>query len=264
MQLSSCSCCRTYHYDVSIALSQKRILYLILILVLAYCRVWQTFLVILVGYTAWVSPFEFGFIDRPRGALAITDNVVNGFFFIDIVLTFFVAYLDKATYLLIDNRQQIARKYLFSWFVFDVISTIPNELARKFLPSQVHDLGFFNMLRLWRLRRVSSLFARYSCSSLSLQLLNFICFSCGLLYPAQFLLVKFIDYFLIVYSKFEAVITFKGLYLFIYLANRSIKQSGFQLLDQTVFDTNMYSDLIGLKASSTPSVMFLELVPFLS
>lgn len=129
---------------------------------------WQTFLIVLVVYTAWVSPFEFGFVNRPRGALAITDNIVNGFFFIDIILTFFVAYLDKATYLLIDNRRQIARKYVFSWFVLDVVSTIPNELARMMLPPKVQDFGFFNMLRLWRLRRVSSLFARYSYSFLSL------------------------------------------------------------------------------------------------
>ncbi|XP_020259216.1 potassium channel AKT1-like [Asparagus officinalis] len=123
-------------------------------------RVWQTFLIVLVVYTAWVSPFEFGFVKGPRGALAITDNIVNALFFIDIILTFFLAYLDRATYLLIDDHGQIARKYVFSWFSLDLISTIPNELARKILPPKVRDYGFFNMLRLWRLRRVSSLFAR--------------------------------------------------------------------------------------------------------
>ncbi|PSR84537.1 Potassium channel like [Actinidia chinensis var. chinensis] len=123
-------------------------------------RAWETFLVVLVIYTAWVSPFEFGFLDKPQGPLSITDNVVNGFFAIDIVLTFFVAYLDRATYLLVDNRKQIAWKYASSWLAFDVISTIPSELARKISPSPFRTYGLFNMLRLWRLRRVSSLFAR--------------------------------------------------------------------------------------------------------
>ena len=117
-------------------------------------------MVVLVIYTAWVSPFEFGFLDKPQGPLSITDNIVNGFFAIDIVLTFFVAYLDRATYLLVDNRKQIAWKYTSSWLAFDVISTIPSELARKISPSPFRTYGFFNMLRLWRLRRVSSLFAR--------------------------------------------------------------------------------------------------------
>ncbi|XP_075522557.1 potassium channel AKT1-like [Primulina tabacum] len=123
-------------------------------------RAWDSYLVLLVFYTAWVSPFEFGFIRRPRGLLAITDNIVNSFFFIDIVLTFFVAYLDKETFLLIDDQKLIALRYSRTWLVFDLISTIPSELARKILPSTTETYGYFSMLRLWRLRRVSAMFKR--------------------------------------------------------------------------------------------------------
>ncbi|KAJ3695232.1 hypothetical protein LUZ60_000609 [Juncus effusus] len=123
-------------------------------------RAWDAFLIVLVAYTAWVSPFEFGFLHKPTGGLAITDNIVNGFFAIDIILMFFVAYLDRSTYLLIDDHKKIAWKYTTSWFVLDVVSTIPTELARRVLPHQLRSYGFFNMLRLWRLRRVSALFAR--------------------------------------------------------------------------------------------------------
>ncbi|XP_020549591.1 potassium channel AKT1-like isoform X2 [Sesamum indicum] len=70
------------------------------------------------------------------------------------------AYLDKTTYLLVDDRKQIAWKYASSWLAFDVISTIPSELARKISPKPLQTYGLFNMLRLWRLRRVSALFAR--------------------------------------------------------------------------------------------------------
>lgn len=123
-------------------------------------RIWETFLVLLVIYTAWVSPFEFGFLKQPQSPLSICDNVVNGFFAVDIVLTFFVAYLDKATYLLIDDHKKIAWKYASSWLALDIISTIPTELARKISPKPLQSYGFFNMLRLWRLRRVSALFSR--------------------------------------------------------------------------------------------------------
>ncbi|CAA0814270.1 Potassium channel AKT1 [Striga hermonthica] len=121
-------------------------------------RAWETFLVILVVYTAWVSPFEFGFLEKPQGPLSIMDNVVNGFFAIDIILTFFVAYLEKSTYLLVDDPKKIAWKYTTSWLAFDIISIIPSELARKI--STFRFYGLFNMLRLWRLRRVSALFSR--------------------------------------------------------------------------------------------------------
>ncbi|XP_047327503.1 potassium channel AKT1-like [Impatiens glandulifera] len=123
-------------------------------------RFWETFLVLLVFYTAWVSPFEFGFLEKPRGPLPILDNVVNGFFFIDIAMTFFLAYLDKTTYLLVDDKTKIAWRYAKSGLVFDVVSTIPAELVRIILPSNLQSFGYFSMLRLWRLRRVSAMFAR--------------------------------------------------------------------------------------------------------
>lgn len=119
-------------------------------------------------YTAWVSPFEFGFLKKPQSPLSVTDNVVNGFFAVDIVLTFFVAYLDKTTYLLVDEPKRIALKYSRTWLIFDVISTIPSELAQKISPSPLRSYGLFNMLRLWRLRRVSALFSRYEDFSICL------------------------------------------------------------------------------------------------
>ncbi|KAH6773000.1 K+ transporter 1 [Perilla frutescens var. frutescens] len=113
-----------------------------------------------IAATAWVSPFEFGFLDKPSTPLSITDNIVNGIFAIDIILTFFVAYLDKNTYLLVDDQWLIARRYACSWLVLDAISIIPSEIGRKIFPKVFRNYGSFNMLRLWRLRRVGALFAR--------------------------------------------------------------------------------------------------------
>ncbi|XP_010047932.2 potassium channel AKT1 [Eucalyptus grandis] len=125
-----------------------------------YYRFWKTFLVVLVAYTAWVSPFEFGFLREPVISLSITDNIVNAFFAMDIILTFFVAYLDKTTYLLVDNPKKIAWKYTTTWFALDLISTIPSELAWRIFPSNFYCYGLLTMLRLCRLRRVNDLFSR--------------------------------------------------------------------------------------------------------
>ncbi|XWS27197.1 hypothetical protein CRYUN_Cryun26dG0094300 [Craigia yunnanensis] len=123
-------------------------------------RSWDKFLVFLVFYTAWVSPFEFGFLSKPQQPLSITDNVVNAFFALDIVLTFFVAYLDKTSYLLEDEPKKIAWRYLRTWFLFDVISIVPAEIARHIFPHSVPSYGLLTLLRLWRLRRVSQWFSR--------------------------------------------------------------------------------------------------------
>ncbi|CAK7350222.1 unnamed protein product [Dovyalis caffra] len=125
-------------------------------------RAWEMWLVVLVVYSAWISPFEFAFLTYKKDALFIFDNIVNGFFAVDIVLTFFVAYLDSQSYLLIDDPQKIALRYISTWFIFDVCSTAPFQSLSLLFRN--HGSGFglniLSMLRLWRLRRVSALFAR--------------------------------------------------------------------------------------------------------
>ncbi|ESR62925.1 hypothetical protein CICLE_v10014336mg [Citrus x clementina] len=125
-------------------------------------RAWEMWLVVLVVYSAWICPFEFAFLTYKKDALLIIDNIVNGFFAIDIILTFFVAYLDSQSYLLVDDPKKIAIRYMSTWFIFDVCSTAPLQFLALLLTNNSSELTFrlLNMLRLWRLRRVSSLFAR--------------------------------------------------------------------------------------------------------
>ncbi|XWS73083.1 hypothetical protein CRYUN_Cryun02cG0095300 [Craigia yunnanensis] len=142
-------------------------------------RSWDTFLVFLVLYTAWVSPFEFGFLTKPEYPLSISDNVVNALFGIDIVLTFFVAYLDKTSYLLVDEPKKIAWRYVRTWFLFYFISIIPAEVDRVILPHFLPSYDLLSFLRLWHLRRVSQFFSRLEkdkgYSYFSVQCLKLLC-----------------------------------------------------------------------------------------
>lgn len=54
--------------------------------------------------------------------------------------------------------------YLSTWFALDICSTAPLETISLLFTNYNSELGFklLNMLRLWRLRRVSSLFARFA------------------------------------------------------------------------------------------------------
>ncbi|KAG4112918.1 hypothetical protein ERO13_D13G192300v2 [Gossypium hirsutum] len=127
-------------------------------------RWWQTFLVVLVLYSAWASVFELAFNKTARGPLLIVDLVVDVFFAIDIVLTFFVAYLDKSTYLLVDDHKKIALRYVTRvWFFMDITSTLPYQFIFRIFTGAWHDgeiFSFLNLLRLWRLWRVSEFFKR--------------------------------------------------------------------------------------------------------
>lgn len=127
-------------------------------------RWWQNFLIPLVIYSAWISPFETGFLHEPipRG-LFIVGNIINIFFAIDIGLTFFVAYKDESTGLLVYEPKKIASKYLRTWFLFDVSSTFPFQASSLLFTGKFGSgltFSLVHILRLWRLRKVSALFAR--------------------------------------------------------------------------------------------------------
>ncbi|KAL2477546.1 Potassium channel AKT2/3 [Forsythia ovata] len=127
-------------------------------------RCWETLMVLLVAYSAWVCPFEIAFMNsRPNKELYIADNIVDIFFTVDIVLTFFVAYIDPRTQLLVLDPRKIATRYLSTWFLMDVASTIPFDTV-SFLFTGKHQAGVsysvLGMLRFWRLRRVKSFFTR--------------------------------------------------------------------------------------------------------
>ncbi|WOL11025.1 potassium channel KAT3-like [Canna indica] len=125
-------------------------------------RLWELFLIFLVLYSAWICPFEFAFLRYLPSTIFLVDTIVDSFFAIDIVLTFFVAFIDHKSYLLVDDPKRIAVRYLSTWFIFDVCSTFPFQTINFSFNRHGNILSFklLSMLRLWRLHRVSSLFAR--------------------------------------------------------------------------------------------------------
>ncbi|TVU35298.1 hypothetical protein EJB05_17182, partial [Eragrostis curvula] len=121
----------------------------------------QGFLIVLVLYSAWVSPFELAIEKAVTTPLLAVDLVVDIFFAVDIALSFFVAYVDRSTNLFVDDRKKIASRYLTRpWFAMDVASTIPFHVIFRLVSGKGTWFGFLNLLRLWRLRRVSNLFAQ--------------------------------------------------------------------------------------------------------
>ncbi|KAJ0883893.1 putative potassium channel, voltage-dependent, EAG/ELK/ERG, rmlC-like jelly roll [Helianthus annuus] len=129
-------------------------------------RYWQTLMVVMVAYSAWTYPFEVAFLkssSHTHKQLYIADSIVDLFFAIDIVLTFFVAYVDPTTHLLVRDPKSIATRYLSTWFVMDLASTLPFELI-SYLFTGHHRMSLpytvLGLLRFWRLRRVKQFFTR--------------------------------------------------------------------------------------------------------
>ncbi|MED6207356.1 RAC-beta serine/threonine-protein kinase [Stylosanthes scabra] len=130
-------------------------------------RWWESLMVILVAYSAWVYPFEVAFMHSSppqyRTRIYIVDTLVDLFFAVDIVLTFFLAYIDRTTHLLVQDSSKILLRYLSTWFLMDVASTIPYEaLSCLFTGKHYVSLPYYllGLLRFWRLRRVKQFFTR--------------------------------------------------------------------------------------------------------
>ncbi|XP_042467996.1 potassium channel AKT2-like [Zingiber officinale] len=127
-------------------------------------RCWETFMVVMVAYSAWVYPFEIAFMNAtPKGGLFIADSIIDVFFATDIILTFFLAYIDSRTQILVRDRRKIAVRYLSTWFIMDLASTIPFAGLGYLITGRVKagvSYSLLGMFRLWRLRKVKQFFTR--------------------------------------------------------------------------------------------------------
>lgn len=77
-------------------------------------RFWEFVMVTLVAYSLWVLPFEMAFMNSSPiyKELYIVDNIVDIFFAIDIVITFFLAYIDRTSHLLVRDSTKIATRFV--------------------------------------------------------------------------------------------------------------------------------------------------------
>ena len=69
-------------------------------------------------------PLKLGFVDGTSPTWDVIDNIVDGFFLIDIILTFFTPFYEKN--FLVISFKKIALNYICSfWFFVDVLSIFP-------------------------------------------------------------------------------------------------------------------------------------------
>ncbi|PIA41016.1 hypothetical protein AQUCO_02300057v1 [Aquilegia coerulea] len=127
-------------------------------------RRWEEFMGFLMIYYAWAYPFEIAFLKAPSlSGLQIAGTIVDLFFVMDIVCTFFVAYNDKTTGLLVNDSRKIALRYLSTWFVLDLVSTLPYEALGYLITGKTKmALPYYLLraLRFWHLGKVKQLFKR--------------------------------------------------------------------------------------------------------
>ena len=81
----------------------------------------------LLSYATIVTPFRTAFFDYEPLPWIIVDACVDFFFLLDMIQNFFYAYYDSDGNIVTD-RKKIALKYLYSWFILDLVAILPFNL----------------------------------------------------------------------------------------------------------------------------------------
>ena len=112
---------------------------------------WDLFISLLIIVSAVFTPYRMAYVDGNSLSWVVTELVMDGFFFIDLLLTFFSAYFDKLD-VLVDSRRKIICNYLKFWFIIDFVSILPLSLIIDQASPSVNDLA--RVARLSRLYKV--------------------------------------------------------------------------------------------------------------
>ena len=121
-----------------------------------YMRKWDLVTLVLLLFTAVVTPVEVAFLETSMWSIMFWINrSVDVLFVIDIFLNFFVAIIDPEDGQLIFHHPTIIKTYLRGWFTIDVISITPFDLISLiYKDGSVGKLKILRVLRLLRLMKL--------------------------------------------------------------------------------------------------------------
>lgn len=154
-----------------------------------------------------VLPYKLSFIEETYVLWDIIDYVIDGFFFVDMILTFLTTYVDSNEKSVI-HFQKIAIRYLKFWFWIDFISVVPMDLFFE-------NGGYTILLRISRLPKIYKFvrISRVMKSSKTIQRQNNIWsyfYDLMRLNPGIYRLLKNISYIFIFCHVFACVYHFCG------------------------------------------------------
>ncbi|CAF1102726.1 unnamed protein product [Adineta steineri] len=138
--------------------------------------VWDWFILLLVIYTAIVTPYIAAFLmhedgpnkqrSRPSRALNVIELIVDVMFVIDLLVNLRTTYV-KRNEELVTRASKIAKHYLKGWFLIDVTAAIPFDILFSLIQTKGGGestvlMGLLKTARLLRLVRIARKLDRYS------------------------------------------------------------------------------------------------------
>ena len=112
--------------------------------------IWDLFITLVLLISCVTTPYRiaFGEVVEPV-KWKIINFTIDALFLIDIFVIFNSAYYDE-DYMIIENRKQIAKGYIYSWFVIDTLAIIPFDVF-------LSEGDYQEMMRIARIGKISRL-----------------------------------------------------------------------------------------------------------
>ena len=123
---------------------------------------WDVLMMILLLYTATVTPFEIAFMETdPDSFLFFLNRIVDACFIGDMVFNFLLAYQTDDGLWVVDHRM-IANRYMRGWLCIDILSCIPYSIISMAVKSSLggdaaETVSQLKILRIVRLLRLAKL-----------------------------------------------------------------------------------------------------------
>ncbi|KAI8916565.1 hypothetical protein DFJ77DRAFT_483323 [Powellomyces hirtus] len=124
-----------------------------------FLKRWDMLSLLLLFFTASVTPFETAFLPSTTtiDMLFLINRVVDLIFFFDMGVQIRTPYRDEQTGRLVRDGKSILMRYLKSWFLIDLLSVIPFEMLNMFSGGDQKNLSQLRLLRFLRLARLLKL-----------------------------------------------------------------------------------------------------------
>jgi hypothetical protein len=120
-----------------------------------FMRRWDMVTLVLLAFTAVVTPFEVCFLDPSSDitdGLFWVDRLVDLLFAVDVFVNFNLSYLDPSTTRMVTGRATVAWRYARGSAVLDIVSTIPFDVIGQEAGAQgASNLKVLRILRIFRL-----------------------------------------------------------------------------------------------------------------
>ena len=97
-----------------------------------FMMLWNYVIIIGLIYSATVMPYKIALVDEDNISMFIIDTVIDFIFLIDILIQFNKPIIDengRYNY----NRRRVFLHYVGSWFLIDLISSLPTNLISKYI-----------------------------------------------------------------------------------------------------------------------------------